>query len=104
MLKIDLFIGLNDKDSKKQETTLKGAKSIINSALIENGINYYTLIECQGCYMQEVEKTINCMMVINENLEGATIKKLKKAIKRIKNELNQESIMMKKESAKVDFL
>lgn len=104
MLKIDLFIGLNDKDSKKQETTLEGAKTIINSALIENCIDYYTIIECQGCYMQEVEKTINCMMVINESVEGATIKKLKKAIKRIKKELNQESVMLKKEKADCSFL
>lgn len=99
MVKIDLFIGLNDKDTKKQKNTLKGAKTIINDALIESGIDYYTLIDCQGCYMKEVEKTIDCMMVFDESLESATINKLKKAVKMIKKELNQDSIMMKKEKA-----
>lgn len=104
MLKIDLFIGLNDKDSKTQKHTLKGAKTIINNALIENGIDYYTLIECQGVYMKEIEKTIDCMIVLDESLEGITTKKLNKAINRIKKELNQESIMFKKEKTDVSFL
>lgn len=104
MLKIDIFIGLNDKDTKKQETTLKGAKSIINRALIENGLEYYTLIDCQGVYMKEIERTINCMMVLDESLEESTTRKLKKAIKRIKKELNQESVMLKKDKTDCSFL
>ena len=37
------------------------------------------------------------MLIVNESLEGVTTRKLKKSIKRIKKELNQDSIMIKKE-------
>ena len=104
MIKFDLFIGLNDKDKKRQLRTLKECKEVINNVLIDNNIDYYTLIDCNGCYMKEVEKTIDCMIIVNDELEKTTTEKIKKSINELKKQLNQDSIMLKKERTDCLFL
>ena len=97
MQKHILYIGLNDKDSKLQEVTTLDAYKIINNILSGVGYDGWTITEATGFYKHEsgevvIEKSLQVLICFAED------KKTNDAIKQIKQVLNQESVILEKES------
>lgn len=98
MIKKTFYIGLNDKNTLKQEIKTAQAIKIIKQVLYAHDFNYCTLSSAQGVYVMESngastqEKTIK--VEIYESIR-AHIKHRKNAravIEDLKLLLNQESI------------
>ena len=97
MQKHILYIGLNDKDSKLQEVTILDAYKIINNILSGVGYDGWTITEATGFYKHEsgevvIEKSLQVLICFADD------KKTNEAIKQIKTVLNQESVILEKES------
>lgn len=102
MLQVTFFIGLNDKDTKKQEITTIDAFKIV-----ENIFNTYTdgatIRECRGIYKHEngehvIENTLECFTFeINDE-------KIVEIVTILKKLLNQESILVRKENVNTNFM
>ena len=97
MQKHIVYIGLNDKDSKLQEVTTLDAYKIINNILSGVGYEGWTITEATGFYKHEsgevvIEKSLQVLICFADD------KKTSDAIKQIKQVLNQESIILEKES------
>lgn len=102
MVKTTFFVGLNDKDTKKQELpTIECVKRIENifNTLTEGA----TLKECRGVYKHTdgtkiVENTIECICYdLQENRIAGIAQALKSA-------LNQESVLIEKTQINSLFL
>lgn len=97
MQKHILYVGLNDKDSKVQEISILDAYKIIQNILIGVGYDGWTITEATGFYKHEsgevvIEKSLQVLICFAED------KKTNEAIKQIKQVLNQESVILEKES------
>jgi uncharacterized lipoprotein YmbA len=93
MKRYTLYVGLADKDLKKQIISVKKAKSIINGEFAKNGIDGATFVGAEGVYTHEngqviTEKTFKIELLFT------TYEKVCGAIKGIKAGLNQESIAL----------
>lgn len=100
-----LTLGLNDKQTKKQEITTPEAKQILNKILLNGyGIYAYTLIECTGCYTHQNGTTINetslRLEIVTDNNEN---KKIYSIVRALRHKFNQESIMLKKSVEDITF-
>ena len=98
MIKKTFYIGLNDKNTLKQEIARDEAVKIIKQVLYHNDFNYLTITDSQGVYVMRAsgessdENTI--VITICESIR-AHIKHRKNAravIDELKILLNQESI------------
>lgn len=102
MLQVTFFIGLNDKVTKKQEISTLDAFKIV-----ENIFNTFTdgatIRECRGIYKHE-----NGEHVIENTLECFTFEiddeKIKEIVSLLKDVLNQESILVRKEEVDTIFM
>lgn len=97
MQKHILYIGLNDKDSKVQEINTIDAYKIVQNILIGVGYDGGNIQESTGFYRHEsgevvIEKSLRVELCFAED------KKTADAIKQIKQVLNQEAIILEKES------
>lgn len=80
------YIGLNDKDTHRQEKTTQEALNIIEDVMDLAAIESYTTSTAQGHYKRELENTIKVEivgMVLSEH-----------CINLLKDRLNQECIMV----------
>lgn len=91
MIKYVLSIGLNDKDTKKQEIETGKAWDKIIETLQANAIEGATVYEARGIYKLEAENTARVEVL---DFEGDTYNKIVSAIKDLKKELNQECIAL----------
>lgn len=105
MTKTLLTIGLNDKNTERQEITTADAKNIIANVLLNQfNIFAFTMFECSGVYRMEstgniiFENSIRIEIVTDEEL---TI--IDAIIEELKMVLNQESIMQEMEKKDVFF-
>lgn len=103
MEKYTLNIGLNDKDSMKQEINDIESCSRIIESLNESLIEGYTIYNANGFYTHENgaqvnEKTI-IVEIVNEKKE-----KILKACNSIKKRLNQESILVQEQNIESMFI
>ena len=103
MIKYNVYVGLNDKDTLNQIIDTTKAKKEIYNILLKNNIKGYTIYLVNGVFTNEKneitrEKTLK--------LELLDIKKddIIKAIQEIKKTLNQESILLEEEKKEVSFL
>lgn len=105
MTKTLLTIGLNDKNTERQEIETGAAKNIIANILLNQfNIFAFTMFECSGVY--KMESTSNIIFENSIRVEIATDDELTEAdaiIAELKNALNQESIMMEKETKEIFF-
>lgn len=97
MQKHILYIGLNDKDSKVQEINTIDAYKIVQNILIGVGYDGGNIQESTGFYRHEsgevmIEKSLRVELCFAED------KKTSDAIKQIKQVLNQEAVILEKES------
>ena len=103
MIKYNIYIGLNDKDSKKQEVSTRRAKEETIKILNANNITGLTMYEVAGVFKHEdgamtFEKSLKVELL--EVKEEEVIK----SIEELKGALNQESILLEKEEKEVSFL
>lgn len=94
--KFTLYVGLNDKDSKKQEYTTEKAKDIITTIFAENDITGATFINAEGLYQyingeKEKENSFKIELLF------VSKKQVKNAVNKIKSVLNQESVAVSTE-------
>ena len=106
MHKTVFTVGLNDKEEERQLISTETAKDIISEILIGDfKIFAFTMWECLGVY--RMTSTGNIVKENSLRIEIATDKKLKatkKIIKSLKENLNQETIMVNKTVEKINFI
>lgn len=93
MIKTTLYIGLNDKDTHTQILSNEYAIKVIQNCFRHKGIESYTIQEALGMYKDERENTLLIHIISKEDsykLQCSIIN----AVVQLKNELNQESILM----------
>jgi len=93
MLKFTVIVGLNDKETKKQEISTEKAYNIIFKTLLNNGIEGATLTEAKGFYTHNngeivIENSIKIEMLF---IEKSTASAIAKELRKI---LNQESVVL----------
>lgn len=97
---ITLYIGMFDKDTKKQEYPIENFIKILDSYF-----DYYTLTQSQGRYKHEDGTIINeptlKVEVLLDNLSHNSIFNI---VELIKDRLNQECIMVTTQTLYVDFM
>lgn len=103
MIKYNIYLGLNDKDTLKQKIDTTKARKEVYNILLKNNIKAYTIYLVNGIFTNEVgditkEKTLK--------IEVLDIRKddILKSIKEFKKVLNQESILLEEEKKEVSFL
>lgn len=106
MNKYIITIGLNDKDSLHQELETWEAKKLITRTCLNNGLEAFTMSECQGVYKMQSNGEIVCENSIR--LEVCSDHGMKRTISRIcdllKTDLNQESVMLECSTANISFV
>ena len=103
IIKYNIYIGLNDKDSKKQEVSTRRAKQETIKILNHNNITGLTMYEVMGVFKHEDGATTFEKSLKVELME---VKKedVLKSIEEWKRGLNQESILLEEEEKKIDFI
>lgn len=102
MKKVTLFIGLNDKDSKKQEISALAASKIISNILVsydEAG----TITDAVGIYKHK-DGTVITENSLKVEIYSENIARLKQAAFEIKGALNQESILFEVTETESNFI
>lgn len=107
MLKVSLYIGLNDKDTKKQIISDSVAKEVIIYAIVKQKLDF-TLFECNGVYTHEngvavIEKSFKIELLCFEN-EKTFNEKILQVVKDLKIMLNQESVAVSREYIESELL
>lgn len=102
MTKHTLYVGLNDKDTKRQEVGTLAAVKIITNILTEK-VGGGTIYEATGIYTHEngdivIEPTLRVEIV------GASANATLDAVAAIKTALNQESVIVQTESIDSRFV
>lgn len=91
-------IGLNDKDSKKQEVTTEEAKNIINNSLKASGCDA-TLTEVNGVYTHQNGERVT-ERSYNAEILFCSKKQVFSFADMVKKALNQETVIIKKDKIK----
>ena len=103
MSTINLYIGLNDKDTKRQEITNLDAKTGISRVLFKYFPDGFTLQECQGMYKYK-DGTVGCENTIKVILLCNTNGMIFEIVQDLKRELNQECIAVEFIDSTVSFV
>lgn len=103
MTTVNLYIGLNDKDTKQQEITNLDAKAEISAILFKYFPNGFTLQECQGMYRHD-DGTVVCENTIKVTLFNYEFVGISNVIEEIKYKLNQESVATEYLETVVNFI
>ena len=103
IIKYNIYIGLNDKDSKKQEVSTRRAREEVIKILNDNNITGLTMYEVTGVFKHDTGEVVFEKSLKVELLE---VKKedVKKSIQELKKALNQENILLEEEEKKIDFI
>lgn len=102
MNKITLFIGLNDKDSKRQEITTSEARAILADRIAQE-IGFGTVSLASGVYTHDngatvIENTLRCEFYTEDSTPVMEFARWAKA------RLNQESIAVEVSAPAVQFI
>lgn len=103
MTTVNLYIGLNDKDTKRQELTNLDAKAEISTILFKYFPNGFTLQECQGMYKYN-DGTVVCENTIKVILLCYDTSMILRITKELKDKLNQESIAVECINSTINFV
>ena len=90
--KFTLYVGLNDKDTRQQEIATGIAQDKISKILAEYGIEGATFLGAKGIYTYITDNKTEQENTFKIEILFASVKQIKKAIEKIKKELNQETI------------
>lgn len=96
--KVTICVGLNDKDTKKQEITTEAAKDIIYKSVVKY-FGFGTVSDCSGIYTHDdgtgavvLETSIKIEITFFETNKATARTKVLPFVLDMKNELNQETI------------
>lgn len=103
MIKYNIYIGLNDKDSKKQEVSTRRARQEVIKILNNNNITGLTMYEVMGVFKHE-DGTLTFEKSLKVELMEVEEEEVLKSIEELKKALNQESILLEKEKKEVNFI
>ena len=103
MSTVNLYIGLNDKDTKRQEITNLDAKAEISAILFKHFPYGFTLQECQGMYKHN-DGTVVCENTIKVKLFDYNIGLVPDVVKDLKLKLNQECIAVERIETTVNYV
>lgn len=103
MIKYNIYIGLNDKDSKKQEVSTRRAKEKVIKILNANNITGLTIYEVTGVFKHDTGEVVFEKSLKVELLEVEE-EEVIRSIEELKKALNQECIMLEKEKKEVNFI
>ena len=103
MIKYNIYIGLNDKDSKKQEVSTRRAREEVIKILNNNNITGLTMYEVSGVFKHETGEVVFEKSLKVELLEVKKEEVLR-SIEELKTALNQESILLEEEEKKISFI
>ena len=99
MYKYNIYIGMFDKDTKKQELSNTEFLNTVRKVMRYNFIDNYTIIKAKGHYKSDTitvcEPSIIVEVIINYELFTDDIKSM------LCKELNQESILITKQDIQV---
>jgi hypothetical protein len=95
--KYTLYVGLNDKDTRKQEVTTEKAKRLISRILASNNIEGATFLKAEGLYTYITDNKTEKENTYKIEVLFATDNQIKNAIENIKATLNQETVAVVKE-------
>lgn len=101
-MKYQLYLGLNDKDTKLQRIDTIEAYKMVENILLNNDITGYTIYQARGVFKHEngaitQENTLIIEMIfVEEELVDELIQILKTVF-------NQESIMKTKQDMQITF-
>lgn len=103
---VNILVGLNDKDTKKQKIKTKKAYKIINNLLFKKyNLPGATLQDAKGFYLHNdgsnvliEESTISIILLF---IDDSTINNI---VEDLKSELNQESILILRQKMDVKFM
>ena len=106
MKKYKMTVGLNDKNTERQEVTTSTAKNILANILLNDFEIYaFTMTECEGCYKMQstgnivFEKSIRLEIASDTDIDYNSI------VNSIKSALNQESVMVEiTNNANIEFI
>ena len=101
MKKFTLYIGLNDRVTKRQEIPLSKARDIIYDTLFDYGVKGFTVYHARGVWQYEDESVSEENTFIVEILGTVLPDGI---IPSLKDLLNQESIGLSEEWIEVKFL
>lgn len=103
MTTVNLYIGLNDKDTKHQELTNLDAKAEISTILFKYFPDGFTLQECQGMYKHD-DGTVVCKNTIKVILFDYNTELVLNAVEDLKLKLNQECIAIELINSYINFV
>lgn len=103
MTTVNLYVGLNDKDTKRQELSNLEAKAEISAILFRYCPNGFTLQECQGMYKHE-DGAVVCENTIKVILFDYNIELVLDAVEDLKLKLNQECIAVEYINSTINFV
>ena len=103
IIKYNIYIGLNDKDTKKQEVSTRRAKEKTIKILNHNNITGLTMYEVTGVFKHDTGEVVFEKSLKVELLEVKKEEVLK-SIEELKKALNQESILLEEEKKEISFI
>ena len=99
MYKYNIYVGMFDKDTKKQEISSQDFFNTVRKVMRFNYIDNYTIIKAKGHYKSDTmivcEPSIIVEVIVNYELFTDDIKTM------LCKELNQESVLITKQSLEV---
>lgn len=101
MTQATLYIGLNDKDEKRQTMETVEAYKIVQSELVRH-VGGGTIYAAEGIYTHD-DGTIVVEKMLRVEIFGAPESALMALVERLKIRLNQESIIIRRESVETVF-
>ena len=102
MEKSTLYIGLNDKDSKRQELATVEAYKVIQNIVLDKA-DGCTIYEADGIYKHD-DGSVVIEKSLKVELYGVIESVILQIISSIKAALNQESVILQKELVNSQFI
>lgn len=110
MIRMTITIGFNDKDVKFQLYPDRFYYEKIDELLKLNKIKAATLVKCEGYYKGKKENSMQVVLLLNMEIEryqsisDEDTKNIHSFIMGIKDDLNQECVMVERERVTCNFI
>lgn len=110
MIRMTITIGFNDKDVKFQLYPDRFYYEKIDELLKLNKIKAATLVKCEGYYKGKKENSMQVVLLLNMEIEryqsisDKDTKNIHGFIKGIKDDLNQECVMIERQVVTSNFI
>lgn len=99
--KFTLYMGLNDKDTKKQEISTEEAYKYVSKILVEN-CGGGTIYEARGVYTHD-DTTVVEERTLRIEIMFTAKEVINDIIRKLKNAFNQESIIVQSEAVRSEL-